>query len=64
MPIDLPEVYVSDRNYTPEICFQDGRHRYAVMRDMGFKSIPVAMNDESFELAKVIGLIDKIGTSY
>ena len=29
----------------PEICFQDGRHRYAVLRDLVLKQIPVAMKE-------------------
>ena len=35
----------------------DGRHRFAVLRDMGIKQIPVTIDKESLELAKEIGLV-------
>lgn len=37
--------------------FEDGRHRYAVLRDMGMGRIPMAMSEESLKLAKKAGLI-------
>ena len=58
LPIDASEVYINDSYGKPEICFQDGRHRYAVLRDMEFKKIPVAMNEESYKLAIKYGLVD------
>lgn len=36
---------------------EDGRHRFAVLRDMGFKKLPVRMNKESAALAKQMGII-------
>ena len=56
MPIDAPEVYFHKYSGTPEISFQDGRHRYAVLRDMGFEKIPFAMDKESYNLIKEYGL--------
>lgn len=35
----------------------DGRHRFAVLRDMGIEKIPVTIDEESLELAKEIGLV-------
>ena len=35
----------------------DGRHRFAVLRDMGIKTLPVAINAESVEYAREAGLI-------
>lgn len=35
----------------------DGRHRFAVLRDMGIKQIPVTIDKDSLELAKEIGLV-------
>lgn len=57
MPIKLPEVVVRNNNGKAEIGFQDGRHRYAIMRDLGFKTIPLAMSKESFMAAYETGLI-------
>lgn len=37
--------------------FEDGRHRYAVLRDMGMGKIPVAMSKESIKLAKKAGML-------
>jgi len=49
--INAPEVCVTEQNGEPVIDFQDGRHRYAYMRNRGFKTIPVAMDAESLKLA-------------
>ena len=57
LPIKLPEVFIKNNNGVPEIGFQDGRHRYAVMRDLGFKSIPLAMDRDSFMAAYETGLL-------
>ena len=56
-PIDAPEVYIKDIAGMPEIVFQDGRHRYAFLRDMGFQSIPVATDKSSYDTAVKFGLI-------
>jgi len=38
--------------------FNNGRHRFAVLRDMGIKKIPVSMGSESIRNARLLGLID------
>lgn len=58
LPFKISEVYIKNDG-SPKIDFVDGRHRYAVMRDMGFKKIPVAMNQESYNIAREIGLLDE-----
>ncbi len=60
--IYAPVVFINDEGKHPEITFGDGRHRYAYMRDMWktgmrMKGIPVAMNEESIEIAKKYGLL-------
>ena len=35
----------------------DGRHRFAVLRDMGIKQIPVTIDEDSLKLAREIGLV-------
>ena len=57
--IYAPVVYVNDNGRHPEITFQDGRHRYAYMRDMKMQGIPIAMNEESIKVAKKYGLLQK-----
>lgn len=52
--IASPEVSVSE---TGRIDFGNGRHRYAVLRDLGAKKIPVAMIPESARNAKKWGYI-------
>lgn len=39
------------------VYFDNGRHRFAVLRDMGYKEIPVAMTKESIKNAKKHGYI-------
>lgn len=56
-PIYASIVYISDNGISPEIDFQDGRHRYAFYRDMGMKSIPVTMNQESISVARKYGIL-------
>lgn len=55
--IYAPVVFIRDEGNYPEIAFEDGRHRYAYMRDIGMKGIPVAMNEESIKAAKKFGLL-------
>ena len=56
--IEAPEIYLRKRD-DGEIVTKvyDGRHRIAVFRDMGFKEIPVAIDEKSFILAQEIGLL-------
>jgi hypothetical protein len=59
LSIDAPSVNLTERDGRLNITFNDGRHRYAVMRDdLGFEKIPVALDDESLEIAKKYGVID------
>ncbi len=55
--IYAPTVYINDNGRQPEIIFEDGRHRYAYMRDMKMKGIPMAMNEESIKVARKYGLL-------
>lgn len=58
-PITASTVYLREDNGRVKVDFGDGRHRYTVLRDMGMKAIPFAMDEKSFELAKKYGLIEK-----
>lgn len=55
--IYAPVVSVNDEGNHPEIIFGDGRHRYAYMRDIKMKGIPVAMDEDSIKVAKKFGLL-------
>ena len=57
--IYAPIVFVHDNGRHPEITFQDGRHRYAYMRDMKMKGIPITMDEESIKVARKYGLLQK-----
>jgi len=59
LPIDAPVIYIRDRYYRPEITFENGRHKYAFLRDMGIKSIPVAMDKESFKVGSRYGILEE-----
>ena len=52
--IDAPNVAV---NKDGGIVFGDGRHRYAYLRDMGVKNIPLSMDAESIKNAKKFGYL-------
>ena len=54
IPIEVSQVSI---NEDMQIGFGNGRHRYAVLRDMGFDRIPVSMSDESIERAKELGVL-------
>lgn len=56
--IVAPRIYLrkyQDGSITTHI--YDGRHRFAVLRDMGLTQIPVSIDDESISLAKEINLL-------
>lgn len=56
--IVAPRIYLrkyQDGSITTHI--NDGRHRFAVLRDMGLTQIPVSIDDESISLAKEINLL-------
>lgn len=55
--IEASEVCIQMQNGKPIIKFEDGRHRYAIMRDLGLTKIPVAMDKSSIETAKRAGLL-------
>lgn len=57
--IHAPTVHITEEFGHPRIVFADGRHRYAYMRDMKMKGIPVAMNEESIQVARKYGLLQK-----
>ncbi len=40
-----------------KVCITDGRHRFAVLRDMGIQNIPVCIDKESLKYAEEMGLI-------
>jgi hypothetical protein len=52
--IEVSEIGVGENG---QVYFTNGRHRFAYMRDSGAKTLPVAMNDESIELAKKFGYL-------
>jgi hypothetical protein len=41
--------------------FEDGRHRFAAMRDLGLKTVPVSMDKQSAQNARARGLLVGIG---
>lgn len=52
--IDVPSIVVDENG---KVSFEDGRHRFAYMRDQGLENIPVAMSPESRANAIKSGLI-------
>ena len=40
-----------------KLTLDDGRHRFAVLRDMGMKKIPVQMSEESIKIGKEAGIL-------
>jgi hypothetical protein len=52
--IKLSAVYITERG---EVNFANGRHRYAVMRDMGIPKIPIAIPQECLETARKFNII-------
>ncbi|MBR6162613.1 hypothetical protein IKQ26_01805 [bacterium] len=56
--IEPPKVSLTRDEFGDVITkIEDGRHRFAVLRDMGLKKIPVRMTEDSENLAKEIELI-------
>lgn len=56
--INATSIYLKrDKNGNIETRIKDGRHRFAVLKDMGLSSIPVSISKDSIELAREIGLI-------
>ena len=55
--IDATQVCFSEKNGKLAASISDGRHRFAYMRDLGMKSIPVAVDKKSYEIAVIHGLV-------
>ena len=58
-PIQSPLVHLSFMDGRWKIMFTNGRHRYAVFRDMGAKAIPVGFDKSNLADAMKLGLIVK-----
>jgi hypothetical protein len=54
-PMNASNAIVKDNG---SIVFGDGRHRYAVLRDMGLGKVPMSMDAKSIENARKFGYID------
>ncbi len=54
IPIEAAEVTISERG---KVSFINGRHRFAVLRDLGIKMMPIALDDKSIENAKKFNLL-------
>ena len=52
--VHSPSIHINDSG---DVHFNNGRHRYAVLRDSGVKHIPVSMDRESRKNAKKFGYI-------
>lgn len=58
--IHTPKIYLEkEDNGEISTHISDGRHRFAVLRDRGIENMPIAIDKDSIELAKEIGLINK-----
>ena len=55
--IDATRVHFSEEDGKLTAKIGDGRHRFAYMRDLGMKSIPVAIDKKSYEIAVKHGLV-------
>lgn len=52
--VHSPSIHINDSG---EVHFNNGRHRYAVLRDSGVKHIPVSLDSASRKNAKKFGYI-------
>ncbi len=57
--INASEIYLHEENDKPVLSITDGRHRFAVMRDMGMKKIKFALDKNSLEIAYKYNLISE-----
>lgn len=55
-PIVAPHIYFDTKDDKTTLHFHDGRHRFAVLRDLGMKEIPVAINKNDISIAEKMGL--------
>lgn len=57
-PINATSIYLrQDADGEIKTIIKDGRHRFAVLRDMGIEKLPVSISKDSIKLARQIGLI-------
>lgn len=55
--IDATRVYFGETAGKLTAVIEDGRHRFAYMRDLGMERIPISIDKNSYEVAKKYGLI-------
>ena len=55
-PIIAPIIYFNVDKDDISLHFEDGRHRFAVLRDLGMSKIPVAIDKKDISIAEKIGL--------
>ncbi len=55
-PIIAPHIYFDTKDDKTTLHFHDGRHRFAVLRDLGMKEIPVAIDKSDIPTAEKICL--------
>lgn len=55
--IDATRVCFLEENGSLTAKINDGRHRFAYMRDLGMKRIPISIDKNSYKVAKKYGLI-------
>ena len=55
-PIIAPHIYFDTKNDKTTMHFHDGRHRFAVLRDLGMREIPVAIDKNDITTAEKMGL--------
>ena len=59
VPIRPPSIYLVGDRRGKVIMFEDGRHRFAVLRDLGLDRMPVVvMRDQAAELEGLVGVGD------
>ena len=56
-PITATAVTINDFDNELLVSINDGRHRFAYLRDLGMTKIPIAMSQESLKKAKEHGLV-------
>lgn len=55
--INATKVYFMEKDGELTAAIGDGRHRFAYMRDLGMKSIPISVDKDSYEIAQKYGLV-------
>ena len=57
-PVESSLIHISEYyDGTPKVSFENGRHRFAVFRDLGLETIPMGVSKSSLKLAQKIGLV-------